>query len=176
VDDHHVRIARRLPLDAFGLQVTDADAFVEHQLADVDGDVLRNLGRQHLDLDLAVHEVDDASLLLDPLRLSLQHDGDGDGDGLVHRDLVEVGVEQLVIDGVELVLLDEHARVAAVELQADERVHARLRVQDPHQVLRVDGDLHRLAFLGPVEHRGNPPARAQASRFVLASSFTLFCF
>ena len=93
--------------------VAHADALVQHQLGDVDGDVLRNVARQRLDLDLAVHEVDDAALLLDALGFALQHDRHGDGERLVHRDLVEVDVEQLVVDRIELVFLDEHARVAA---------------------------------------------------------------
>ena len=70
---------------------------------------------RHFDLDLAVHEVDDAALLLDALGLALEHDRDRDREHLVHRDLVEVGVEQLVRDRIELVLLDQHARVAAVD-------------------------------------------------------------
>ena len=51
--------------------VADADALVQHQLADVDLDVLGNVGRQALDLDLAADEVEDAALLLDALRLAL---------------------------------------------------------------------------------------------------------
>ena len=48
-----------------------ADRLAEHQLGDVDLDVLGDVGRQALDLDLAVHEVEDAALLLDALRLAL---------------------------------------------------------------------------------------------------------
>ncbi len=99
--------------DALGVQVPDAHALIQHQLADVDGDVLGNVTRQHFDLDLAIHEVDDATLLLDALGLALEDDRDRDRQHLVHRDLIEVGVEQLVIDRVELILLDQHARVAA---------------------------------------------------------------
>ena len=38
---------------AFGRDVAHANALVQHQLGDVDVDVLRNVGRQALDLDLA---------------------------------------------------------------------------------------------------------------------------
>ena len=67
-------LADGLPFRAFGLQVADADALVQHQLADVDVDVLGNVAGQHFDLDLAVDEVDDAALLLDALGLALEHD------------------------------------------------------------------------------------------------------
>ena len=70
VDDHHVGVADRLPLGAFGLQVADAQrpgCSISSVMSTVD--VLRDVARQHLDLDLAVHEVDDAALLLDALRL-----------------------------------------------------------------------------------------------------------
>ncbi len=59
VDDEHVGLADRLPL-RIGRQVAHANAVVQHELGDVDGDVLRNVGRQALDHDVAVHEVDDA--------------------------------------------------------------------------------------------------------------------
>ena len=80
-----------------------------------------------------------------------------------------------MVDRIELVFLDEHARVAAVELQADQRVDARFRVQDPQQRLRIDGDLDRLALLGAVDDGRNPSPRAQPPRLVLAASFTFFC-
>ena len=43
-------------------EVAHAHAVVQHQLGDVDRDVLGNVRRQALDHDLAVHEVDDAAL------------------------------------------------------------------------------------------------------------------
>ena len=52
---------------------------------------------------------------LTPLASPLSTIGTVTRQHLVHRDLVEVGVEQLVVDRIELVLLDQHARVAAVE-------------------------------------------------------------
>ena len=84
-------------------------------------------------------------------------------------------MEQLVVDRIDLVFLDQHARVAAVELQADERVHARLGMQNPEQHLRIDRNLDRLALLGAVHDGGNTAARAQPPRLVLAASFTFLC-
>ena len=93
--------------------VADADALVQHQLADVDLDVLGNVGRQTLDLDLAADELEDAALLLDALRLALDDDRNRDLKHAVHRDAVEVRVQHCVRDRIELIFLDEHARVAA---------------------------------------------------------------
>ena len=58
-----------------------------------------DVGREALDLDLAVHEVEQAALLLDARRLAAQHDRHGDGDRLVHRHAVEVGVQQACVTG-----------------------------------------------------------------------------
>ena len=148
---------------------------MQHQLADVDVDVLRDVGRQTLDFDLAAHEVDDAALLLDALRLALDEDGDGDGQQLVHRDGVEVGVEQLVVDRVELVLLHEHlAALADVRaFEPDQRVDAGVGVQDAQEHLGVNGDLGRLPLDGAVDDRGDLPRGAQPARLVLAPGVSL---
>ena len=128
---------------------------------------------QRLELDLAIDEVDDAALLLDALGLALEHDRHGDRQHLVHRDLVEVGVEQPVIDRVELIFLDQDAGIAGRghALEPNQRVDAGLRVQDLRQRLWIDGNLQRFALLCAVEYRRYAPARAQPPRLVLASSF-----
>ena len=61
--------------------------------------------------------VEHAALDLDAPRLALQQHRHGDGDRLVHRELIKVGVQQAVRDRVELILLDHHARLAAVQAQ-----------------------------------------------------------
>ena len=60
-----------------GRDVAHADALVQHQLADVDVDVLGNVAPAALDLDLAADELEDAALLLDALRLALDDHRDG---------------------------------------------------------------------------------------------------
>jgi len=81
-------------------------------------------------------------------------------------------MEQFVVDWIELILLHEHARVPAIELQPDEGVHARFGVEDPEERLRIDRNLDGLPLLGPVHHRGNTSLRAQAPRLVLPTSVT----
>ena len=56
-------------------QVAQPDRLVQHQLADVDVDVLRDVGRQALHLDLARDEVEHAALELDALRLAVIRTG-----------------------------------------------------------------------------------------------------
>ncbi len=98
VDEHHVHLADRRPLRVGG-DVAHAHALVQHQLADVDLDVLRNVARQALDLDLAADELEDAALLLDALRLALDDDRNRDLEDAVHRDAVEVGVQHWCVTG-----------------------------------------------------------------------------
>ena len=158
----------RLPL-RIGRDILHADALADHELADVHFDVVRNVGRQALDFDLAMHDVEHAALLLDALRLALRHDRHLDAEQLVHRDAIEVGVQQLVGDRIELILAHQHARVArAGHVQRDQRVRALLGAQNLRQHLRIDGD-RLAAFLAAVDDGGNPAARAQAPSLVLAS-------
>ncbi len=114
------------------------------QLADVHVDVLGDVRRQTLDLNLAGHEVEQAALQLHALGLALQQHRHGHDDRLVHRELVEVGVEQRVRDGIELIFLDEHLRSRAIELERDERVDAGVGVEDPQQRLRDRRSRRRL--------------------------------
>ena len=58
-------------------EVADADALVQHELADVHLDVLGNVGRETLDLDLAADELEEAALLLHALGLAFDDDRDG---------------------------------------------------------------------------------------------------
>ena len=125
--------------------LADAHAFVQHQLADVDLDVLRNIGRQTFDVDLAPDELEEAALLLDALGLAFDDHRNRDVDGAVHPDAVEVRVQQRVRDRIELVFLDQHARVAgAAKLQRDERVGPRLRVENLQERAGIDGNRRRV--------------------------------
>ena len=126
---------------------------------------------QALDHDLAVHEVHDGALGLDALGFARQMDRHRELEQLVHRHAIEIGVEQLVVDGVQLVFADQHARVArAVELERDQRVDARIRMQDPHQLLRIDGQRLGLGLGAAVQHGGNASLTPESSGFVAAKS------
>ena len=83
----------------FGGDVANAKALMQHQIADVDLDVLGNIRRQALDLDLAPDELEQAALLLHALRLALHQHRNGDAQHPVHRDAVEVRVQQWWVIG-----------------------------------------------------------------------------
>ena len=70
---------------------------------DVHLDVVGDVGRQALDFDLAMNDVEDAALLFDALRLAVRDDRHLHADELVHRDAIEIGVQQFVGDRIELV-------------------------------------------------------------------------
>jgi len=175
VDDQRVGVTHRRPLGV-ARQILQPDALADHQLADVDGQALRDVAGQTLDLDLTVREVDDAALELDALGLALQRDDHGDRDRLVHLQAVEVGVQHRVLDGVEEELLDQHLRDAlAGDVQPDDRVHTRARVEDARQHLRIDRDGQR-AVGAAVEDRRDAAGRAEAPGFVLAAGVAGGCF
>ena len=112
MDDEHIGVAHGLPL-AFGRDIADAHAVVQHQLGHVDGDVLGDVRWQTVDDQVAVDEVHDACLSLDALGLAGEADRDGHTNDLVHGHAIKVGVQHLVRDRVQQVLLDQHARVAS---------------------------------------------------------------
>src|SRR5207244_13427117 len=97
VHDHHVGVADRRPLHALD-EVAHAHALVQHQLADVHVDVLGDVAGQTVDLDLTIEEVDDPAVLIGALRFTFEYYRNGDGDRIVHRDLVYVLDELIVID------------------------------------------------------------------------------
>ena len=164
-----------------GRDVAHAHALVQHQLADVDLDVLRNVGRQALDLDLAADELEDAALLLDALRLALDDDRNGDLEHAVHRDAVEVGVQQLVRDRIELVLLHEH-RVSPAPASFSE-----ISVLAPDSECRILSSAFGSTAIGvaallapspaaPYTHRRHASRAAGAPRLVLAERVARCCF
>ena len=162
-----VRIAHRLPRDAFQ-QLAQAYALSDHERADVYLEMLGNLRRQALDLDVALHEIDQSALLLDAGRLAAERHRHGDGNRPVERRLVEVDVQQLVADGIDLVVLHQHlARAPAVDAEPEQRVDARLGVQHLEQRLGSHLDRLRPAFLAAVEHRRQHSGLAQPPGLVL---------
>jgi hypothetical protein len=174
--DPAIAVTHRLPLRA-RRDIAHADALVQHQLADVRLDTLGNVARQALDLNLAPHELEQAALLLDAFGFALEHDRNRHAQRTVHRHAVEVCVQELMRDRIELIVLDQDTGIArAIELQRDQRVRARLGMQNAQQGLRLDGDRGprpASVLLRPtVQDRRNVAAPARAPRLVLPRCVT----
>ena len=121
--------------------------------------------------------------------LYLLHGIGGDGaevhghrhdEGLVHRDAEEVRVNQTMGHRIDLVFLDQDPSVRrAFDGQRDDGVEARLRVQDPAELLRIDrhrNPLRRPALrAGSVDDGGDTPGRPQPVCLVLPAPFSLDC-
>ncbi len=126
-------------------------------------EALRDIPRQALDLDFARDEVDEAALGLDARRLAVMDDGDRDPHRLVHGDPDEVGVEELVRDGVDLQVLDHGVVHIGVDGDLEDRVLPRLESQDLDDVLLAHDErsaLHRF----PVQDRRYEALLPQAAR------------
>ena len=86
-----------------GGDVADVNRVVHPEVADVNLDRARNLRRQTLELDLAVHEVEHAAFDLHAARLALDDDLHGDLDAAIHVDAQEVRVQQVARNRIEQV-------------------------------------------------------------------------
>jgi hypothetical protein len=132
--------------------------------------VLGHVLREALHEDLAQVVVDDAALL---------HAGRlADVDDLhVHLDRLraahdqEVHVHDRALDVVPLDLARQHQVLVLVDLQVDQHVGARARMQDLEHVVRVHRQRLRLLAV-PVQDRGHAAGGAQLSRDALAVVLT----
>ena len=88
--------------------------------------MLRNVSGQTGDTHLACHVVEDAAVELDAGRLTRDLHRDVDLDHLVHLDADEIGVNQVSLDGIDLVFLDHHVppRLLLRQPQLENRVDA----------------------------------------------------
>src|SRR4029077_16433974 len=92
VRDHLVFVGQELQLFAVW-QILHAHFNAEHEMADVHFEVLRDVGRKALHLDLTQQLFEDAALRLHTFSLALEHDRNGDRQPLVHGDALQVYVE-----------------------------------------------------------------------------------
>src|SRR4029453_13007496 len=180
VDDDHVPPAHPLPFPARG-NIADPDPLMQHQLADVDLDILGNIPRQALDLDFAPDEFENSPLLLDAFRLAFHHHRNRHLNRTVHGDAVEIRMQHLMGHRIELVVLHQDPRVVLTgELQRNQRIGAGLRVQDPQQCLGIDADwpgfLRSALTRRAIKDRGHTPVAARPPRFVLAKRVANRCF
>ena len=91
MDQQHIGVTHWRP-GHVGRHFTQTHTLTDHQFADVDLDVLRYLGRHALNLDFAMDEVYESTLLSHPGRLAFEYHWHHDRDRLVKGELVEVDV------------------------------------------------------------------------------------
>ena len=135
---------------------------------DVDLELLRDLERQRLDVDL-VRDLGEDAALLDADRLADERDHDGGLDRLVEADLLEVDVRDRAAHLVALVVLeDRRVRRAAVDGDVEHGVASRPASSAP-RAARARRSRSRRARRG---RRGRPeqPLPAQAPRLGRAES------
>ena len=140
--------------------ILQPQALAELEAAEVDVDVLRDVRRQRLDVELARDLLDDAADLRSG-RLADEVHEDGGLDRLVESDLVEVDVRDRAADRMLLVVLEHGVMrgLLAVDQDIDDPVEAGRPGQgDPQLPLTDDEGLVRL----PVEHAGDQPLTPQA--------------
>ena len=159
--------------DAFGRRdVLEPEDVADVERRDVDVDVLRDAHRQRLDVQLALDERDDAALLR---ALGLAHEVDDDRclDHLVEAHLAQVDVREGSPDRVLLVVREDrgmHGR-GALDHDVEDRVEPRgAGHRSPEHAL---GDCDRRRLSIPVQHAGNDPLLAQATRVARAELLTL---
>ena len=112
VDEHHVGVADRLPLARRSAMSRTRTPWCSiSSLTSTSMCSGMSAGRHSISISRRTNSRMPPCCLT-PFGSPLHDDRDGDAQHLVHRDAVEVGVQQLVRDRIELVLLDEHARVA----------------------------------------------------------------
>src|SRR6185503_1814087 len=110
--------------------------------------VLRDIGRKHLDLQLAQHVVEHAAEVPDPVGNANQMDGNGKSDLLVGPDLIQIEVQDLGgADGVPLNFPDER-----LDRRTPVHHHVEHRGSGAHadQHLAQSGGFDRQGFRGPV--------------------------
>ena len=101
------RLGSSTSIDAFGQdQVLGLGVLADVERADVERELVRDLGRQALDLDLAGDEVEHAALVLDAVGHADDLDLDPHRHPLDQVDALEVDVQDAAVDGIDLQLAD----------------------------------------------------------------------
>src|SRR5829696_5077763 len=144
-------------------QIAHTDVVADVERCYVELDPLRDVHRKRLDVDLPQRLLQHAALG-DPLRLSGELDDHLRVDRLIEPNLLEVNVEEAVLHGVKLVLL-EHGVVGllgALDDDVDDRVEAVGAGEDPAELPLADAERLR-GLPAPVENAGNCPFGAQTA-------------
>ena len=155
------------------MQLGEPQRVADVHARDVDLEVLRDLERQRLDVDLVRHLREHAALL-HAGRLADERDRDGGLDRPVETNLLQIDVRDPPADGIQLVLL-QHRGVRLTAVAAEDDVQHRVRPgRAGERVAEVAfRNRDRNGGLAPVENAGDQPAPAQATRLGRAEQLPL---
>ena len=100
------------------MEVADLEGLAEAEVVDIDDYALGNFSIDSAYLDLLHGEVE-LTTGLDTLGVAFELDGHLDGDGLLVVNLEEVDVEDVVLYGVEVDVLEDSVALLAVDVELD---------------------------------------------------------
>src|SRR5581483_6635158 len=148
-------------------KVGDVQRLVHLEVRDVRVDVRRNVSGQALDLDLVQSVKQDAARVLDARGGADELHGNGDAHLLVHRDALEVNVQQVALDGLVLPV-DDHrlAGGAALDREIEDGVVAGIGVEDAGDDFGIDRNGDR-GLARTVDDGGDEAFAANAACVVL---------
>ena len=134
---------------------------------DIDVQVARDIAREALDLDLAQNMLEDAALVLHARRNTDQLDRHRHAHHLVHRNPLQVDVQQLALDRLMLPV-DDHrlGNGRAFDVQVEDGVVTGVGVQNLGDDPGVDRYRDRI-LSGAINNGGNLAGDANAARRIL---------
>ena len=168
--DDALRVGHQRHFRGINGQVTHAQLFADHQLADVHAEFPGDFPGQAFDFHFARHHFENAALQLDALRLAESVHGHLHLHAHVHGDFQQVHVNQRTLDGIHLPVFQNGGVLLGAELHFENRVVSGFRPEDARKLLGIDGDGDRRAFPA-VQDTGNLPGGAETPRSVFAAVF-----
>src|SRR5579863_2175022 len=141
VREHALRVRYQLDLFWIEWQVRGAELLADQQFAHVHFELFRNIAGETFHFHFARHHFENAALHLDALGLAKGVHGNLETHAHIHRDPVEVHVQERSSHRVHLpVLHDGVFFLFAAHLHAKDRVVAGLRAQNFCDLLGVHGE------------------------------------
>ena len=101
--------------------------------------------------------------------------GHHEAQHLIHRDALEIDVEERALDGFELPVDDHGLCVGTVHVDVEDGVVTGLGVEDALHLLGIDTDGHRVKSRA-IKHGGDESATANPPGSILVAAYSRLCF
>src|SRR5262245_18199457 len=133
-----------------------------------------NVAGQTFDFDLARDQFENSTINLHPASLTSDVDRNGHSDRDVHGDAVEIGMQEAVLDGINLqVFQDCTRRAGSGNVQLKDRVASGFGTQYFLQRFWIDGNGY-ISALSAVDNPRHQTLPAQPPRGILAAIIAAF--